>query len=501
MIRHKFLLLAVLNLSLSLTTPVNADAVFLSEKTIAPLEGLFIAPRIVGGFDAEDGPYRWTVSLQDRQGRHFCGGSLIHSAWVLTAAHCVEGSINGMRVVTGRNNLNSTSGNIYKVTQVILHPNYNPYTTANDIALLKLNSNTAENVPVIPLATSQIMATSGMPGDISRVLGWGALRENGPASSRLQRVDVPIISNTECNKAYNGDVTQNMLCAGFAAGKQDACSGDSGGPLVIKHGNKFALAGIVSWGRGCARPNSPGVYTRVAKYIGFIKQHVNLGDNLDDGEPTNNEPTNNALKNGVEKANLSGRADEALQFTVKIPQGASNLNFKMYGGQGDADLYINFNAPASPDAFVCRPYIGGNEERCLIANPTAGTYHVMVRGYDDFSGVALMATFDADTNANEPFSKLNERNLSAQQDDWLLFSIQVGDGARRLVVKIDGGSGDADLYVRFGRRPTKQRYDCRPYKDGSTENCSIASPEPGLWFIRIRGYRNFSGLDLEASVQ
>lgn len=105
------------------------------------------------------------------------------------------------------------------------------------------------------------------------VTGWGAIREGGPTSDTLQEVQVPIMSNSECRKSKYGErrITDNMLCAGYKDGGKDSCQGDSGGPLhVVQHG-QHQLAGVVSWGEGCAKGGYPGVYARVNRYGTWIR--------------------------------------------------------------------------------------------------------------------------------------------------------------------------------------------------------------------------------------
>lgn len=105
------------------------------------------------------------------------------------------------------------------------------------------------------------------------VTGWGATSENGQISVNLQEVTVPIMSNVDCKKTGYGQsrITDNMMCAGFPEGKKDSCQGDSGGPMHVidsemKLESVHQIAGIVSWGEGCAKPNYPGVYTRVNRF-------------------------------------------------------------------------------------------------------------------------------------------------------------------------------------------------------------------------------------------
>ena len=102
-------------------------------------------------------------------------------------------------------------------------------------------------------------------------MGWGYTKEgSGQTSNVLMEVDVPVVDQKRCKKSYS-QVTQNQICAGYQKGGKDSCSGDSGGPLYFTQPNDVPLqTGIVSYGRGCARPDFYGVYTRVSSYIDWI---------------------------------------------------------------------------------------------------------------------------------------------------------------------------------------------------------------------------------------
>lgn len=228
---------------------------------------------IVGGVEASHGEFPFIVSLQANYMGHFCGGSLIKKNWVLTAGHCVSGKID--KVVIGLHDQKSaTNAESISVKRVIRHPNYDAETTDYDFALLELaqdsrfepiSLNTAEID--IPLTNSPILAT---------VAGWGATNENSyNLPNLLQKVDVPLISKQNCNKDYNGVITDRMLCAGYDRGGKDSCQGDSGGPLVADaDDNQRYLIGVVSWGEGCARAGKPGVYSKVSAAIAWINQNA-----------------------------------------------------------------------------------------------------------------------------------------------------------------------------------------------------------------------------------
>ncbi|KAB0386144.1 hypothetical protein FD755_001100 [Muntiacus reevesi] len=160
----------------------------------------------------------------------------------------------------------------FKVSRLLLHPYHEEDSHDYDVALLQLDHPVVRSASVHPVC---LPARSHFfePGLHCWITGWGALREGGPTSNGLQKVDVQLIPQDLCSEAYRYQVTPRMLCAGYRKGKKDACQGDSGGPLVCKEpSGRWFLAGLVSWGLGCGRPNYFGVYTRITGVIGWIQQ-------------------------------------------------------------------------------------------------------------------------------------------------------------------------------------------------------------------------------------
>ena len=238
---------------------------------------------IIGGEEAQPGAWPWMAALvnandPDALNGHFCGGALIAPEWVLTAAHCFDNDdATQVDVVLGRHLLSSNEGQRHNVAQIILHPNYNPTTNDSDIALLRLATASAQpTISVITPATANL----ANPGVNATVAGWGNMDPDGGQNfpDALQQVTVPIVSNETCNspQSYDGAITDNMLCAGFAAGGQDSCQGDSGGPLMAPNtgGAGWVHVGVVSFGNGCAQPNFYGVYARVSMFHAWVESHT-----------------------------------------------------------------------------------------------------------------------------------------------------------------------------------------------------------------------------------
>uniref|UniRef100_A0A673HWD5 Peptidase S1 domain-containing protein n=1 Tax=Sinocyclocheilus rhinocerous TaxID=307959 RepID=A0A673HWD5_9TELE len=166
---------------------------------------------------------------------------------------------------------------VAEIRRFVVHEYYNARNFDYDIALVQLKKAWPSSLeqyiqPICLPAPSQTFTE----GHRCWVTGWGYRSEQDKVlPTVLQKAEVSIISQSECKRSY-GAVSPRMLCAGVPSGEQDACRGDSGGPLSCQahSGGRWFLTGIVSWGSGCGRPNLPGVYTRVAKFIDWIQRHI-----------------------------------------------------------------------------------------------------------------------------------------------------------------------------------------------------------------------------------
>ncbi|MEJ2856301.1 MULTISPECIES: S1 family peptidase [unclassified Saccharothrix] len=241
----------------------TVTAVLLALVVLAPPAGADPDPKIVGGTAVQDpGEYPFVVALVTPDGRQFCGGALVDATHVVTAAHCTVGSTPAeVRVLGGRLALDDQGGTVSEVTEIWVHPEYTTAEQGEDISVLT----TAASFPYEPVELPEPHDKLYKPGTFGTVLGWGRTSEGGQPSNVLREVDVPIRSDADCEEAYEEQYqAKAMFCAGFPEGGKDSCQGDSGGPFVVNG----KLAGIVSWGEGCARPWKYGVYTKVISYLG-----------------------------------------------------------------------------------------------------------------------------------------------------------------------------------------------------------------------------------------
>lgn len=232
---------------------------------------------VVGGQAAAAREFPFMVGIMDRSVRNnfnaqFCGGSLIGADAVLTAAHCVEGESPATIDVLVKTSRLDGSGVRKGVRSISVHPGYDDFTSANDVAVLRLRRPVgrlgAGRAAVVPLGASS-QAARWAPGTPATVTGWGLTSDGGNASVALRKVSVPVVSDTACRNAYGSELVASvMLCAGQAG--RDSCQGDSGGPLVVRNGSQWLQIGVVSWGYGCGEAGYPGVYSEVPALRSWI---------------------------------------------------------------------------------------------------------------------------------------------------------------------------------------------------------------------------------------
>ncbi|WP_434739649.1 S1 family peptidase [Micromonospora sp. SH-82] len=220
-----------------------------------------VTPFVVGGTPAVQGEFPFMVRLSMG-----CGGSLYSARLVLTAAHCVgaTGTNTSITATLGVVDLQSGSRIQVRSNYVYRAPGYNG--NGKDWALIRLAT------PVTSLATLPIATTTAYDSGTFTVAGWGATRERGAQQRYLLKANVPFVTDASCRTSYGNEfIPAEEICAGYPAGGTDTCQGDSGGPMFRRDAaNGWIQVGIVSWGRGCARANYPGVYTQVSAFAPAI---------------------------------------------------------------------------------------------------------------------------------------------------------------------------------------------------------------------------------------
>ena len=186
---------------------------------------------------------------------------------------------------------------------------------------------------------------------------------------------------------------------------------------------------------------------------------------------------------------------------LTVPAGQSNLSFTIAGGTGDADLYVQNGAKPTLTSYSCRPYLNGNTETCVFFSPAAGTWWVMLNGYAAYAGVSAEPEHTSSGPSGGDPALANGvpiTGLSGAMGSNQYWRINTPAG-KSLKIKISGGTGDADLYLRFGTRPTTSTWACRPYLNGNNETCTVSSTSAGDYYVMLRGYTTYSGVSLVGS--
>uniref|UniRef100_A0A8C5XQ24 Serine protease 42, pseudo n=1 Tax=Microcebus murinus TaxID=30608 RepID=A0A8C5XQ24_MICMU len=228
-----------------------------SDTVLTPVCGRSFL-KIVGGQDAEEGKWPWQVSVRIH-GRHICGGSLVTSKWVVTAAHCIISRYHYSVKMGDRSILAENTSLVVPVKKIIVHPKFATFTTVeHDLAILQLvySVNFTSNIqPIcIPRETFQVES-----GTRCWVTGWGKTQEGGFPAKILQEVELSVIRKEKCNEMMqrillsSREIIQKGMICGYGGKGKDSCQGDSGGPMACEYNDTWVQVGVVSWGMGCGR--------------------------------------------------------------------------------------------------------------------------------------------------------------------------------------------------------------------------------------------------------
>ncbi|XP_071287227.1 coagulation factor X-like, partial [Agelaius tricolor] len=239
----------------------------------------YVNTRIVGGDECLLGQCPWQAVLLNEEGEEFCGGTILNENFILTAAHCINQS-KEIKVVVGEvdREKKEQSESMHTVDKIIVHSKFDAETYDNDIALLKLKEPVTFSEYVIPACLPKVDFANEvlMKQKSGRVSGFGREYDGGQLPKKLKVLELPYVNKSTCEQSTYFVVTENMFCAGYDTEQKDACQGDSGGPHVTRYKDTYFVTGIVSWGEGCARKGKYGVYTKLSRFLRWVRTVMSL---------------------------------------------------------------------------------------------------------------------------------------------------------------------------------------------------------------------------------
>jgi len=269
------------------SSAAEEDPVALRESAVCGTSA--VRNRISTGIVAVPGEFPWIagITLRERSSRDFifCSATIVSDFFLVTAAHCIRiYEAADLDVLVGKHARDpENSQTRLAVVEVLRHPGNIPFTSENDIALLRV-SHSMEPLyaggRVRPVCLQQppceVTPASCLVGRNATIAGWGIVRHDSlDFPAELLKAQLPILDNRQCRRRYASlrgvSIFDSMICAGNPLGGSDTCQGDSGGPLMVRREDgSYLLAGVVSFGRGCGQSGYPGVYTRVSEFVNWI---------------------------------------------------------------------------------------------------------------------------------------------------------------------------------------------------------------------------------------
>lgn len=464
-------------------SPSNSIAAWIDRLT--KLSGT--SKKIVGGSRACPGDWPYNVAFRRPESSdlgYYCGGTVISDEWVLTAAHCVKESRRGSRgfwveptgkieVIVGAHDLaDESQTETYGVAEVKIHPRYRPYNIQtgeaelNDVALVKLDR-------PWPGKTAALSASRAADADqaLGRafVSGFGVQEDpHNPGATGRQRFSrsldgqsllagsryllqtvVPLVSSATCEDQWGAFNSDNKICAGYKVGGKDSCQGDSGGPLVaLDRDHRPYQIGVVSYGWGCAKTDSYGVYTRVSSYKDWIRQNV----------------PDAAFVEAAPETNHAMMIDLHDQFMRNMASAADRLNFKLNTGPDFVEgEFLEFEVTSSiagrlvvldisaagkvtqiyPNTFATSDGIVGAGEKVAIPSAAHGDFVLPARADPAGEGRLMAFIIPSSVEMPEGFRTPKSEGLETKPNSNefalnllnLLEDKAIEDGTTEVVVK------------------------------------------------------------------
>lgn len=400
------------------------------------------SPRIIGGTTASISQVPWQVALIYRPARsdfqgQFCGGSILSSTWILTAAHCLEDGIavRDLMVLAGTNELSTRRLNGIQAKRYILHPSWDTYTNDNDVALIELQkpiSLSAGRAEAISLP-----AARPENGDIAVISGWGNTSNTGVVwTTLLKRASVEIYSDEYCGGVYDPYSSDLMVCATGPSFTTDTCQGDSGGPLAINVGGRWEIHGITSFGVGCAEAPYPGVYAEVFEYNDWISPYLLTRPTISSLSPRSvavgeTVTINGSGFTGTTSVRLGATELEFIpvsdtQITFVVPEGSSTAQVRVENAVGFTVFSRSLTILPPPGA----PVISSVSGSARIGSQVT------------ISGRNLNSTTSVTINGVE-------QAFTIRSDRQIRFTVASGTTTGNVVVTNDIGSAESRSSIRI----------------------------------------------------